>query len=471
MDKFDLLCLLESIKGFAHDIHYTAKGALFYNDHLFADRLADFYDRDEFIETFYLGEFESAPLSRMIAQKVGEITPETHADTQENFKVLFRLMAKALLAMDRFKAGTRGENSLLDGISQKLQVLSGLLYRQTNSEQIAMDERWITLHPNEENPEDYRRLKIDDGETTEEAIEKKFGKTEKKEPEKKEPEKEDKEKKEQKKYEIKEASTVKEAEELAKKANIADSINYGKLDLEYANTVNQSIAANLNEFPEVRKELAQLGSLQAVNKAIQEKSLKDNEERINKSIKDSVDNIKAWYGDDYINRVYGGEEKLVKKISDQVTNRYKRAFTRKATGEYANFTYGYKNENGGIRFNEKFKTKKNIEENLSRSSQAGWHPEKCNTLKSVVDHEFGHAIEYHVSEKSRTRGSKSYEDLKDYYRGLSATDIKEGLSRYAVTNFKEFVAEGYSEYKNNPNPRPISQKIGKLLTQSYQEVN
>ena len=130
MDKFKLLCLLEAIKGFANDIHYTAKGALFYQNHLFADRLADFYDKDEFIETFFLGELENAPLSRDIAKEVAEITPEPHMEIQENFGVLQRLIVKALLSIENYQNPTRGENAVLDGIAQKLQVYSGLLNRQ-----------------------------------------------------------------------------------------------------------------------------------------------------------------------------------------------------------------------------------------------------------------------------------------------------------------------------------------------------
>ena len=42
------------------------------------------------------------------------------------------------------------------------------------------NEKWITVHPNKENPEDYRRLKVEDGETSKEAVERKFGKDDKK---------------------------------------------------------------------------------------------------------------------------------------------------------------------------------------------------------------------------------------------------------------------------------------------------
>lgn len=45
----------------------------------------------------------------------------------------------------------------------------------------AINERWITIHPHVEDSEDYRRLKIEDGETPKEAIERVFKKEDKKE--------------------------------------------------------------------------------------------------------------------------------------------------------------------------------------------------------------------------------------------------------------------------------------------------
>ena len=53
------------------------------------------------------------------------------------------------------------------------------------------DGRWITVHPSgKENPDDYRHVKVEEGETAKEAIDRKFGK-DKKEPEKKAEEKQE----------------------------------------------------------------------------------------------------------------------------------------------------------------------------------------------------------------------------------------------------------------------------------------
>jgi len=220
MDKFDLLCNLQAISNFAYDIHYTAKGRNFYSDHLFSERLADVDVMDDFIETFYLGESEDAPDSSKISSHVAEITPKPVNDTQMNFKTLREMIVKVLIAIQNYK-GTKGEEDLLGSVAHILQRHNGLLFRELvytpeeirNSDEEwenlvtaketmggeLNNEKWITVHPNKENPDDYRRLKVEDGETSEEAVERKYGKDkkepekeEKKETEKKEPEKEDK---------------------------------------------------------------------------------------------------------------------------------------------------------------------------------------------------------------------------------------------------------------------------------------
>lgn len=213
MDKFELLCLLEAISNYAYDIHYTAKGRYFFSDHLFSERLSDVDVKDDFIETFYLGKSEEAPSSADIARKVATLTPEISENTQDNFKRLRDLIIRALMLIQKYD-GTKGEEDILGAIAHILQRHNGLLYRQLtytpeeirndNSDwrdivseedttQTLENEKWIKVHPNKENPDDYRRLKVEDGETSKEAVERKFGKDDKKsDKDKKEPEKAEK---------------------------------------------------------------------------------------------------------------------------------------------------------------------------------------------------------------------------------------------------------------------------------------
>jgi hypothetical protein len=87
----------------------------------------------------------------------------------------------------------------------------------------------------------------------------------------------------------------------------------------------------------------------------------------------------------------------------------------------------------------------------------GFHPKGCDTLKSTIDHEFGHKIA--IDKKASIL--RYFED-----HGIDFTEdqIISGLSEYAATSIDEFLAEGYSEYVNNPHPRPIAKLIGDLMT-------
>lgn len=221
MDKFELLCLLEAISNYAYDIHYTAKGRYFFSDHLFSERLSDVDVKDDFIETFYLGKSEEAPSSADIARKVATLTPQITDNTQDNFKRLRDLIIRALMTIQKYD-GTKGEEDLLGSVAHILQRHNGLLYRQLtytpeeirndNSDwrdivseedttQTLENEKWITVHPNKENPDDYRRLKVEDGETSKEAVERKYGKDKAEKEEKKDKPEEDSADKDEKELE------------------------------------------------------------------------------------------------------------------------------------------------------------------------------------------------------------------------------------------------------------------------------
>ena len=52
---------------------------------------------------------------------------------------------------------------------------------------------------------------------------------------------------------------------------------------------------------------------------------------------------------------------------------------------------------------------------------------------------------------------KYINDLYDQF--MKEDKPEEKLSSYAKTNVKEFIAEGYCEYRNNPTPREYATKI------------
>lgn len=70
-------------------------------------------------------------------------------------------------------------------------------------------------------------------------------------------------------------------------------------------------------------------------------------------------------------------------------------------------------------------------------------------------HEYGHALDY-------AKGIRTHPKFKEWYSTLTEDEIQLGLSTYATTNEKEFIAEAFAEsfYKHQ---RPLSKKFMEIL--------
>lgn len=154
---FEIVCGINAISNYAYDIHYSAKGKFFYSDHLFAERIGDTEEmadeKDDLIETIYLGRGIEAPLSSDIAERVAELTPAVTDDTQLNFKMLRDMIVKVLIDIETLDDLTRGEEDLLGTVAHVLQRHNGLLFRQLSYtlEEVQNDKPdvdWITVKGN-----------------------------------------------------------------------------------------------------------------------------------------------------------------------------------------------------------------------------------------------------------------------------------------------------------------------------------
>lgn len=258
------------------------------------------------------------------------------------------------------------------------------------------------------------------------------------------------------------AKSVKEAEQLALEYGLADKVNFGKLSLDICNAMNESANDNLAEFPEIRKNCIKFGSLQGINKSLVADAIDIKGASLSVAIRDRIENLKKERGAEYVAQFYGDEKTIEKKINEKVKNKVKDLLSiGRASGEIAHCMYSPPKQRG-IVWNEKFKDSKNFDYTV------GFHPEGATSLKAICDHEFGHQINKYVEEKGYN--SENYSKLRAYYNSLKSSEIGNGLSRYAQKNMSEWIAEGWAEYKNSPNCRPMAQKIGELLTASYKEV-
>lgn len=93
-------------------------------------------------------------------------------------------------------------------------------------------------------------------------------------------------------------------------------------------------------------------------------------------------------------------------------------------------------------------TEKKVAEVASKHKPLG-----CDTPKATADHEIGHEIDRMLSARNDEKIIALYEDF------LDNDNPEDYLSGYAQTNIAEFIAEAYSEYRNNPNPRTYAVKV------------
>ena len=129
-----LLVILYSIRFYAKDIHYEAKGSNFWSDHLFADEIFDGIDDfiDQINENLFLGYGHPAPHSKDVVALVYDALPPVSTDNTQNWKNIYNLVINAqdLIASIKDEWDEPALSSLLDGIADALQKKRGLIWRR-----------------------------------------------------------------------------------------------------------------------------------------------------------------------------------------------------------------------------------------------------------------------------------------------------------------------------------------------------
>ncbi len=119
----------------------------------------------------------------------------------------------------------------------------------------------------------------------------------------------------------------------------------------------------------------------------------------------------------------------------------------------------YRYEVSDVILNEKFMADlPKLRFGLITSEKSGFHPPRCNTIKSIVDHELGHAIDYKYGIGRDRRLGEEVDRARQLPGG-----VRVNVSTYATTNDREFLAESWAEYLNNPQPRETALRVGRLI--------
>lgn len=103
----------------------------------------------------------------------------------------------------------------------------------------------------------------------------------------------------------------------------------------------------------------------------------------------------------------------------------------------------------------------------ARQVERQWHPVGCSTVKATFDHEFGHQLDDWL-------GVSEQKNIQDLFNNRTASELTNDLSEYAWNNgnrsrYSEMIAEAWSEYCNNPAPRPIAVEVGETIERLYVE--
>jgi len=217
--------------------------------------------------------------------------------------------------------------------------------------------------------------------------------------------------------------------------------NYKGVELAVANEWNAGLTNAFEQFPELKQNFDFVGEAHNRSAILKEK-------------------VKAHI-EDFLEKMYGGRpsnfDDMVKRQLSLSMGKYRVSSSAMALS----YTGGESGLNGVcVNRAGSANTAKNMLKSLKMAVADGFHPVGCDTIRSVLDHEIGHQIDHLLD----LRASR---DFLAYYNSLSPDDIKKGLSGYATKNSAEFIAEAWTEYLNNPKPRPIAKTIGEMIEKAY----
>ena len=253
-----------------------------------------------------------------------------------------------------------------------------------------------------------------------------------------------------KKLEFEPAKTIKEANEYAK--NVLEvNAEYKGLDIRCVNEWNRGLTNMKQKFPELFKEkICFVGESHERNEAVKqflyEKQLKV---------------LKAMGYTDT------GAEDGAKKYATSFIRQYlavgknEMASSWTPGGEYSKFSGICMNKGFFKDFDEAIRSKK-------YQVSVKWKPKGTATIKGTFDHEFGHQLDAWLGVGKQPNIQKLFDDREN------VASITDELSEYAWNNgnknkYAEMIAEGWTEYCNNPEPRPMAAEIGKTIERLYEE--
>lgn len=226
-----------------------------------------------------------------------------------------------------------------------------------------------------------------------------------------------------------------------------DLSGFKKKDISQVKDIFDCVHKHFRDYPELKEKIGFVGSMQGRVKMLSELYLQD---------------LKKQYAG------FGYTDEKLKRTADSWAR--KMAYVRNCYAYSApgQAKYGM----NGLAYNTAWAGEKG-QQSFDSDVASRFHPIGCNTVKSIFDHELGHKLDELLGLYKHPTFLNIYGTAKE----KGAEYIRENLSGYAYSlnnmsrsNYdprKEFLAEAWSEYLNNPEPRPIAKQVGEFIDSEY----
>lgn len=265
------------------------------------------------------------------------------------------------------------------------------------------------------------------------------------------------------------AKSANEASKRAVAEGYLDAADFKGISTPSVNEIMDSVSAHMTEFPALRQ-----GHKMFVGS--------------NGGIKQHVAQLQA---DRYVAELKRHKPDITPEELEASVKSAERYFSRtkiptKAWATAWNTAHMRSSEWRGVAVNASItKDQDALKKMLQRSVQMRYHPPGCDTIKSIMDHELGHQMDYLLGLRNDPKiaelRTKAYGATNPasgqpapVHNGVpvhrDATENMTGaVSKYAHTNVAEFIAEAWAEYRNSPEPRYIAQQVGDHIKKLYAE--
>lgn len=229
------------------------------------------------------------------------------------------------------------------------------------------------------------------------------------------------------------AKTAKGAADWAVSVNLADFADYTGIAPEVANAWNKSLFDHLQEFPLLRENQKFVGTAQG----------------------------------QFARYTQVARERYVEKLVQRGIPRHlavemSARTIKKPKVNGTTYAQSWSQDDAkGVAVNAKWgKDPKAFQAALAKDVAQGFHPLGCDSIRSVVDHELAHQLDdllnLHIDP-----------EVIAAYKAVRLKGIKTEVSGYADKNIKEFIAECWAEFCNNPEPRDAARNVAAIVRARY----